>query len=104
MGAADRGQIKDKPVTVDLKQLFPGFETFSVDIPPHKLYVFSNTFSVCTSLKCHVPVPVPFLSEHSCLLNTTVKLKAKLEFFDPQEFRQADFFYTFQSCPGYIFG
>lgn len=53
MEAAERGQIKGKPITVNLKQLFPALKCSLLTFLTIS-YVFSNTFSVCPSERpCH---------------------------------------------------
>lgn len=53
MGAAERGQIKDKTIAVDLEQLLPALKRSLLTFLAIS-YVFSNTFSICPSKRpCH---------------------------------------------------
>lgn len=96
MGAADRGEIKDKPITVNLKQLFPALKRslltfFTIS------HVFSCTFSACTSER-------PWL--HFAVYQTLGLARLKLEVKPflkciyrnlKNSFRVTCVFYTFQS-------
>lgn len=91
MGAAERGQIKDGPITVNLKQLFPALKCSLLTFLTMS-YAFSNTFS-CLRL-------------HTVVFKTLAISKSRWKFLIYRNLEKLSllFFYTFQISLGYIFG